>query len=291
MEFRLLGYFLTVCEELHFTRAADRLSISQPTLSHQIRLLESQIGMPLFHRIGKRVYLTEAGEILRTYALNAFHELDQARAAIAELQGMKRGRLRIGCAGNHLVLPAIASFRRKYPQIEISVQELATEEVKEKLLANQVDLGIVYLPLEHELLDSVEWFEDELQLAVAKDHPLAERDFVPLAELAAHPLATMQPKFLVRLFFDRYCESAGVEVRPVLELSTLESLVLAAADGSVAAVLPGSYLRSVQLPEIRKISLTDPVPKRKIGFVIRKNTYLGAAAKTFLDEMKTFRMS
>ncbi|MEC0179980.1 LysR substrate-binding domain-containing protein [Paenibacillus peoriae] len=285
MEHRLLTYFLMVCEELHFTRAAERLSISQPTLSHQIQLLEHQLGMPLFTRIGKKVYLSEAGHILRSHALNAFHELDQARAAIEELRGMKRGCLRIGCAGNHLLLPAIAAFHRQYPEIELSVQELATEEVKKELLTNRIDLGIVYLPLDHEQLESIELFEDELQLVVAAGHPLAGADAVPLAELQAHPFAMLQPKFLVRQFFDQYCEHAGFHAKPILELSTLESLLQIAITGVGAAVLPRSYLQTVNQPAITKIRLRDPAPTRKIGLVYRKTSYLSTAMKTFITQI------
>ncbi len=285
MEHRLLTYFLMVCEELHFTRAAERLLISQPTLSHQIQLLEHQLGMPLFTRIGKKIYLSEAGYILRSHALNAFHELDQARVAIEELRGMKRGRLRIGCAGNHLLLPAITAFYRRYPEIELSVQELATEEVKEGLLTNRVDLGIVYLPLEHKQQESIELFEDELQLAVTAGHPLAAADVVPLVELQAHPIAMLQPKFLVRQFFDRYCENAGFQAKPILELSTLESLLQVAMSGVGAAILPRSYLQTVNQPAISKICLKDPAPTRKIGLVYRKTSYLSAAMKTFITQM------
>lgn len=287
MEHRLLTYFLMVCEELHFTRAAERLSISQPTLSHQIRQLEDQLGMPLFTRIGKKVYMSEAGHILRTHALNAFHELNQAKAAIEELQGMKRGMLRIGSAGNHLLLSAIAHFHQQYPEIEISVQELATEEVMERLLTNQVDLGIVYLPLEHELLESAALFEDEVQLVVSTAHPLAERTAVPLTELRDYPLAMLQPKFLVRRFFDRYCENAGFRVKPILELSTLDALLQVAAAGVGATVLPRSYLQTVNQPAIRIISLTDPAPTRKIGLVYRKTTYVSKAMQSFITAIQT----
>ncbi len=285
MEHRLLTYFLMVCEELHFTRAAERLLISQPTLSHQIQLLEHQLGIPLFERIGKKIYLSEAGYILRKHALNVFHELDQARIAIEELQDMKRGHLRIGCAGNHLLMPALVAFHRQYPEIELSVQELSTEEVKEGLLTNRVDLGIVYLPLDHEQLESIELFEDELQLAVSARHPLAVADSVSLAELRAHPLAMLQPKFLVRQFFDKYCENAGFQSKPFLELSTLESLLQVAMAGVGAAVLPRSYLQTVNQPVISKICLKDPVPTRKIGLVYRKTSYLSTAMNTFITQI------
>ncbi len=274
-----------VCEELHFTRAAERLLISQPTLSHQIQLLEHQLGVPLFERIGKKIYISEAGHILRKHALNAFLELDHARVAIEELQDMKRGHLRIGCAGNHLLMTALVAFHRQYPEIELSVQELSTEEVKEGLLSNRVDLGIVYLPLDHEQLESIELFEDELQLAVSARHPLAAADSISLAELRAHPLAMLQPKFLVRQFFDKYCENAGFQSKPFLELSTLESLLQVAIAGIGAAVLPRSYLQTVNQPVISKICLKDPAPTRKIGLVYRKTSYLSTAMKTFIAQV------
>src|SRR4051794_11976840 len=110
VDYRLLVYFLAVCEELHFTKAAEKLGISQPTLSQQIRLLEDRVGSPLFQRIGKKIYVTEAGEILRKHSRNIFHELEQAQMAMNELQGMQRGRLRIGCSGNHLLTATIMTF-------------------------------------------------------------------------------------------------------------------------------------------------------------------------------------
>src|SRR4051794_39819780 len=134
MEHRLLEYFIAVCEELHFTKAAVKLGISQPTLSQQIQLLEHRVGSPLFHRIGKKTYITEAGQVLLKHSVKVFHELDQAQMAINELRGLQRGRLRIGCSGNHLLTSTILSFHRLYPNIELSVTELATAETKAGLL-------------------------------------------------------------------------------------------------------------------------------------------------------------
>ncbi|WMT42770.1 LysR family transcriptional regulator [Paenibacillus sp. D2_2] len=91
MEHRLLEYFLAVSEELHFTRAAEKLGISQPTLSHQIRLLEHELGAPLFHRSGKKTILTQAGHILLGHAYRVINELKLARQEINELSGLQRG--------------------------------------------------------------------------------------------------------------------------------------------------------------------------------------------------------
>lgn len=289
MEFRLLEYFLAVCEELHFTRAAEKLGISQPTLSQQIRLLEHRIGSPLFQRIGKRIYVTEAGDILRKHVQNVFHELEQAQAAIAELAGMQRGRLRIGCSGNHLLSGPISAFHALYPGIELSVTELATEETKERLLDNQLDLGVVFLPLygDDTPLESFPLLEEQLVLVVSRQHKLAKAASIRLEELRTLPLAMLQQKFHVRQMIDRSSQEAGFELRPQLELSTLDSLLQIAALHIGAAVLPASYLRQhADDSRIHVLPIVDPTPQQSVGIVYRKDAFHGAAVTTFIRQLK-----
>jgi len=118
VELKQLEYFMTLSQELHFTRAAEKLSITQPSLSQQIRLLEHEIGMPLFDRVGKKTMLTEAGRALLHHGYNVFHELSQARAVISELQALKRGTLKIGAlltVVNYLLPPTVMRFHNSYP--------------------------------------------------------------------------------------------------------------------------------------------------------------------------------
>lgn len=140
---------MAVAQELHFTKASEKVGISQPSLSQQIRALEAEIGVPLFDRIGKKTALTEAGRILRGHAQRVFYELSQARAAISELQGLQRGKLTIGAlltVVNYLLPPAILAFHRQYPHIELSVLGLRTGDIRSALLDNQLDMGIVFCP-------------------------------------------------------------------------------------------------------------------------------------------------
>lgn len=285
MEHRLLTYFLAVCEELHFTKAAEKLGISQPTLSQQIRLLEHRVGSPLFQRIGKKVYVTEAGEILHKHSRNMFHELDQAMAAIDEIQGMQRGRLRIGCSGNHLLTETIMAFHALYPKIELSVIELATEETKEGLLSNQLDLGVVFLPDEDEQLRCIPLYNEKLQLVISDKHPLAELQAIRLAELAQLPVAMLQNKFYVRQMMDDCCDQSGLEWKPALELSTLESLLQIAKNHVVGAILPGSYVNSIRSSAIRSIPIIDPVPQKDVGIVYRKDMFLCKTMDTFMKQL------
>src|SRR4051812_37770212 len=103
MEIQLLEYFMAICESLHFTKAAEKLRISQPTLSHQIKLLEDRLGTPLFERVGKKVFITQAGKCLLEHSERIFFELDQVDIKIKEIRGLQRGKLTIGCSGTHLL--------------------------------------------------------------------------------------------------------------------------------------------------------------------------------------------
>ncbi|WP_433619877.1 LysR family transcriptional regulator [Paenibacillus cellulositrophicus] len=292
MDFRLLEYFLAVCEELHFTKAAVQLGISQPTLSQQIRLLEERVGMPLFQRIGKRNYLTEAGQTLKDHALNIFHELEQAQSEINELKGMQRGRLTIGCSGNHLLTRTLISFHQKQPGISISVVELATEETRAGLLANKLDLGVVFLPLEDEQLVSKELYTEELCLAVAKQHSLAAAEAVKLDQLTEVPLILFPEKFLVRQMVDSYSAQAGVQLQPAFELSTMDSMLQMVRLGVGATILPRSYLLQGSDPSIRTVPIVEPVPQKKVGIVYRKQTFLSTAMLAFINELiRTFTPS
>ncbi|TDF97711.1 LysR family transcriptional regulator [Paenibacillus piri] len=285
MEHRLLQYFIAVCEELHFTRAAEKLGINQSTLSHQIQLLEHRVGAPLFVRIGKKTYVSEAGQILLKHSRNMFHELEQAAAAINELSSLQRGRLRIGASGNHLLTSAIIAFHRLHPGVELSVMELATDETKEGLLTNRLDLGVVFLPLEDELLHSAPLFHERLQLAVSVHSGLAGTPSIRLEELQRHPVIMLQHKFLVRQMMDAYCTQSGFTLKPIVELSTLDALLQMARSNIGAAVLPGSFLKTADCSGIHIIPIVNPVPQRTAGIVYRKETYMCASIQTFIREL------
>lgn len=285
MEHRLLEYFLAVCEELHFTKAAEKLGISQPTLSQQIRLLEHRVGSPLFQRIGKKIYVTEAGEILHKHSRNMFHELDQAQAAINEIQGMQRGRLRIGCSGNHLLTATIIAFHALYPKIELSVTELATEETKERLLSNQLDIGVVFLPDEDEQFHYIPLYNEQLRFVISDKHPLAQAKAIRLVDLAQLPVAMLQKKFYVRQMMDDCCEQSGFAWKPVIELSTLESLLQMAKNNVGGAILPGSYVDSIPSIGIRSIPIIDPIPQKDVGIVYRKDMFLCKTMDMFMKQL------
>ena len=190
IELRQLKYFLAVSKELHFTKATEKLNISQPSLSQQIRALEHELGMPLLIELAK-ISLTEAGKILLLHTKTIFREIEQARSAIQDLNGLQHGSLTIGSlltVVNYLLPPAILNFNKLYPNIELSVLGLRTGDIREKLLQNELDIGITFLPVQDKEIVSIPLYKSELTLVVPTGHTLTERSHISIVELQGYPL-------------------------------------------------------------------------------------------------------
>lgn len=294
MELRQLEYFMSVCKELHFTKAAEKLNISQPSLSQQIKNLESIVGTPLFDRMGRRIALTEAGKILLKHSQTVFHELDQAQAAIRDLNGLRRGNLQVGslltCV-TYLFPPVIVKFKRLYPDIKLSVLGMRAEKIKQSLLENNLDLGITFLPVHNRDLETLPLFSEELSLAVPVGHPLAHHRAVDLQTVGEISTVLLPESYFLRELIDAYCLQVGFRLQPTLEMTTLESLLLMVEKGIGATILPKSYLDFINNNNIATISITNPTPQREIGFVYRKDKFMCAATKAFINEMKELSKS
>ncbi|WP_281886195.1 LysR family transcriptional regulator [Paenibacillus sp. YYML68] len=288
MELKQLEYFMTLSQELHFTRAAEKLGITQPSLSQQIRLLEHEVGMPLFDRIGKKTMLTEAGKALQHHGYNVFHELSQVRAVISELQGLKRGTLKIGAlltVVNYLLPPTVMGFHNRYPNIELSVLGLRTGEIYNGLLQNELDLGIVFLPMEHEELEAIPLYKEHLALAVCVDHPVAQASFVTLDILKETPSVLLPNTYFLRQIINEHCRSLAFTPQPVLEMTTMESIITMVSKGVGVTILPKAYLDYIDHPQIRTLRIQNPVLTTQIGLVYRKNKHLCAASRVFMEQL------
>lgn len=289
MELRQLEYFMEVCKELNFTRASENLNVSQPSLSQQIKSLEVELGIPLFDRIGKKIAITEAGNILLTHCYRVFHELDQVEAALNDLNGLMRGELSVGTilTEEMTLLPSIImKFKQLYPSIKLSVEGLRTEDIRDKLLENELDLGIVFLPIETEEFETIPLFTDTLSLVVPLTHPLAEEEEVEFKQLDHKDMILFPEDFYIRRIIDDSSEKMGVTLRPVLEMTTIESITEMAAQGLGAAILPSTYVDSIQKTELKQVKLKNPVLNMTIGVAYRKDKFVCAATKAFISLLK-----
>jgi DNA-binding transcriptional LysR family regulator len=283
MELRQLTYFLTLCDTLHFTRAAEKLGIAQPTLSQQVRALEESVGLPLFDRLGKRIALTEAGAVLRRHAQAVFRSLEDVERELDDLRAFKAGTLVMAVLPSELeyrLAPFFAAFYREHPGILLRL--VSTGGVAKMVLENEADMGIMQLPVHDERLVSVSLYREEYVVVVAPDHPLADREAIALGELVGVPMVLYPEGFPGREAVDRRCRELGIRLDAVVETSSNPSLIEFVAAGVGAALLPHILLNAVHHPELRQIPVSNGPPTREIGLVYQGHKYLGKAAQQFL---------
>ena len=195
MELRHLRYFLAIADTLSFTRAAAALHLTQPTLSHQIKQLERDVGAPLFDRVGRSVRLTAPGRVFREHAERALQELKSASAALEELQGLMHGALKIGVFqsfNSSLLPPILGELCRALSCSAGDVRQLPTREMEALLLKGELDLGIAYMQPDSARILAEKLFDERMMLVVSEDHPYADRREIHLKQLADQPLALLE---------------------------------------------------------------------------------------------------
>src|SRR5919198_1364477 len=164
MEMHQLAYFESVSRHLHFTRAAEELNVAQPSVSQQIRKLETELGTPLFHRMKRRVALTEAGKTFLPPSRAFLQPLKEARLEVQELSGMRKGTLAVGAppsVGTHLLPRALAEFSQRHPGIGLAFREAGSRTLVNLLEAGELDVAVVIQPIRHPVLETLPLVEEE----------------------------------------------------------------------------------------------------------------------------------
>ena len=219
------------------TRAAQRLGVSQPALSSMLKKLEAEVGAPLLHRTGKGVALTDAGRMFLEHAEESLRSADEAVASVRQLLGLERGMIRLGggaTATTYLLPRVVSAFRRRHPALRFYIREAGSSAVAQSVLAGELDLGIVTLPLRlpgAEDLMTIELARDELRLIVPPRHGLAGRKSFRWADLDGAPLVAFEAGSAVREMIDAGAASAGVSLDVAMELRSIDSIKQMVAAG------------------------------------------------------------
>ncbi|MDR6724480.1 DNA-binding transcriptional LysR family regulator [Paenibacillus amylolyticus] len=290
MDTRNITYFIAVFEHLHFTRAAELLGISQPTLSQQIRLLEAEVGMPLFDRIGKKVVATEAGRLLHQYGMKMLQAEMDAKNAIKELRSENRGTIRLAVLPSDLdfqLVPLFVDFKTRYP--ETSLQAFSTIFVREEVLAHKVDLGIGLSGSLDKRLVQVPLGSEPYELFVHSASELAKRQAITLEELTQHALVMYPKGYLGRDLVDNVCREQGFELNTVMEVGSASSLLQLVEAGIGATIQPKELLK--QHPEwshIVSIPIADPAPIRHLELTYYADRFISKAQQQLSESLIEF---
>jgi LysR family cyn operon transcriptional activator len=279
MELRHLRYFLAICEAKNFSRAADRLHVTQPTLSHQIQQLEEELGTRLFERRGPRTEPTAAGEIFRVHAAQALQDVSAGVMAVHELEGLIRGNLSVAVFHSFAStrLPAVfAEYAARYPGVRIVARHLSRSDMEKELLSGRLDCAIGYWEPADAQIEAQVLFDEALVLVVGARHPWAGMRSVSMKRLAELSLVLLTPEFGARAWLDDYFASIRATPHIVLEMNAIAPILATLRNTALATVLPqGAVGRTRQ---VQVVKLRDPVPKRRAAILWRSHGTRSAAA-------------
>ena len=288
MELRHLHYFLTLCEELHFSEAAFKIGISQPTLSQQIRVLEGEVGVPLFDRLGKKTVQTEAGLILQRYAIKAIKELENAQTAIDDLKDAYSGTLRVAVLPSDLdyhLTELLVAFHRDFPSVHIEV--IPSIDIPNKVLLNEVDIGLALVEPAHSQLTARPIFKESYCLFVSKKSHLATRKKIEISELADIPLILYPKGFYGRDLIDRWCLTQGIRVEPIMAPGSSTAIFQLIEAGVGASIQPHKLIEAFEDRDIIAIPI-EAAPQRSLAIIYRNDRYLSKAAQRFITELTDY---
>ena len=286
MELHQLRYFCAVAKAASFTRAAERLGISQPSLSQQIGRLEKKIGTPLFVRMGRAVRLTPYGDALLPRAQQILKEISEAESSLSNLREGTRGVLRIGVIPTimpYLIAPRIQEFCRKFPDLEVQLSERITTRLVEDVQAGQLDLAVLSLPIANPDLVCSELFREPLFLAVGKSHPMAKKKIVSLKELASERMLLLREGHCFRDNVMTACTRANTQVQSVFETDQMSSIFPLVASGFGITLVPAMATASAAGCVLIPVA---PSSFRRVGLVRSRRQLAGNSVRAFVQWLK-----
>lgn len=259
MDTQLFQALIAVAETGSFSAAAERLFISQPAVSKRIATLEARFKVSLLDRMGRTARLTEAGRTLLPHAQQVLQQIEDSRRALEQLSGHVHGRLSIGTShhiGLHRLPPILRSYVQKYPQVELDIQFMDSEEACHAVVQGDLELGIVTLPtqpLPH-LQQQLIW-PDSMSVVVGPDHPLARQQRVAVQTLAQHPALLPDSHTYTHGIIAAAFDRLGLQPQLRLQTNYLETISMLVSIGLGWSALPDSMhsheLQRLKVPRLR----------------------------------------
>jgi len=284
---RSLQYLMAVAEHRSFTRAAEALHVSQPSLSQQIKQLEESLQSQLLDRSGRTVRLTDAGEIYVRHARRAWNELDAGMRAIHDVKDLSRGSLRVGWnpITDYLACSLLVRFNRLYPGITVTTLEMPQDAIETAVAEDRLDVGIAFSrpPTPQSRTNDTETellFEECLCFTVGNSHPRAgQKHPITAQELGNESLVLLNPEFALRRHIDDYCLEQDITPRIAIETDSLSVLIEMIQVGALGTILPSTIVRSQC--GMYSIPIAPDLPRKAISVISRKADYKSPACTAF----------
>ncbi|MGD6816408.1 cidABC operon transcriptional activator CidR [Metabacillus sp. 113a] len=288
MDIKHLQYFIEVVKFKSFTRAANHLFITQPTISKMIKNLEEELGVTLFERSRKKLILTDAGQVIYDQAKLIDHAFRNLQMELDDLLSLKKGVIRLGLPpiiDTGFFPKMIGSFHEQYPDITFHLVEDGSKKIEEEVASGGLHAGIVVLPANEDEFTCLSYMEEDFRLVLHPDHRLAEQEEVTLRELESEPFILFNKDFVLHDRILTACNSAGFQPKVVSESSQWEFIEEMVSCRLGAAMFPESICRHLS-DKVRSVKIVDPAISWHLAVIWKKDHYLPFAAKEWLHYVK-----
>lgn len=289
MTLKQIRAFLAVAQSLSFAVACERLHLSQSALSLTIKALEEGLGGRLFSRNTRNVALTPEGESLLPLARRLVADWDNAEDEMRQRFTLQRGRVTLAAmpsfAGN-LLPPILRTFRARYPNVNVTVNDVINEQVLEMVRDRHVELGVAFEPMQSSSLAFTPLYLDRFVAVVPLDSPLAQRSEIQWQTLLEQPFITLQRPSTVRVMLEEHLQSRGMKLPVEFESHQLATVGRMVASGLGVSAVPALCVGQMHELGARCITLSDPVIERAIGVLTKPGHELSAAAQVLFDTLR-----
>ena len=287
MDFGQIEAFVQVAANKSFSRAADALQLTQPSITARIQSLERDLGEELFERSGRGVRLTDAGAAFLTYAERVLKSLQEGRAVVDEVRNGQLGSLRLGSAFtiSTYVLPKILhAFQRRFPGVRVSIRTGHSEQVLAMLLNDEVQVGLVR-SLSHPDIESIHLYDDEIILVVNADHPFAASRQASSDDVAAQPLILFNRGSSYFGLINGFFQQVGLVPNVTMELDSIEAIKRMVEQGLGIALVPGVTIeRELAFGTLVQVTITDaPSVSRPVSLIYPRARKRPRSVQAFVD--------
>ncbi|CDN45531.1 Uncharacterized HTH-type transcriptional regulator YwbI [Paenibacillus sp. P22] len=290
VDIRQLTYFMEVAKQGSFTKAAQQLHITQPSLSKMVRLLEEELGVALFDRSSKKIVLTDAGESILRSSQQVMESLDHMTAELDDVVQAKRGTLRLGIPpmiGGRLFPSILEGFHSKYPQIRLQLAERGGKLIEAGVDSGELDAGLVILPIgNEEKFHLLPCIEEELHLVVYPEHWAAARPSIGLRELRDEAFILFRDEFTLHDLILDTCRQAGFEPHIAFESTQWDFMAELVAARFGITLLPSGVAGALDPARFRVIPLVQPAVMWRLYMIWKKDRYQSFAAREWTAFMQ-----
>lgn len=289
MDIRHLHYFLEVARQKSFTKAAQALYITQPSISKTVKNLEEELGVTLLDRYGKKVELTDAGEVFARQAqeiVTSFHNLS---SELDDLMNLKKGHIRIGLPpmiGSSFFPKVIGEFYKQYPNVTIQLFEDGGKKVESDVVSGALDIGVTVLPADDSLLDGYVFVRESLKVVLHPTHLLAGEQEISLSDLREDAFILFREDFTLHDRIIGACQKAGYQPRIIYESAQWDLISNMVAAGLGVALMPETICMELDVEEVCILPLQERIPW-ELGMVWRKDRYQSFAVREWIAFTET----